>query len=135
MDVRNHRIAGSTFHTMKTTLLATLALLCIAIAAFAADATGKWTAEVPGRGGNQTLTFNLKAEGGTLTGTITTPRGENPIADGKVDGDTITFTQSFPGRDGGPPNKQTYTGKVGADSIEFSRDNGRGPVTFTAKKQ
>ena len=41
-------------------------------------------------------------------------------------GDTITFSRSTPGRDGGPPNKQTYTGKVGADTIEFTRDGGRG---------
>ena len=34
----------------------------------------------------------------------------------------------------GTPNKQTYTGKVGADAIEFTREGGRGPITFTAKK-
>lgn len=135
MEGRNPGIADFTFHSMKTTLLALMAILCISFVALAADASGKWTAEVPGRNGNQTITFDLKAEGGALTGTITTTRGATPIADGKVDGDTITFSQSFPGRDGGPPNKQTYTGKVGADNIEFTRDNGRGPITFTAKKQ
>ena len=37
-----------------------LALLscALAVAAFAADATGKWTAEMPGRGGN-TMTSDL----------------------------------------------------------------------------
>jgi opacity protein-like surface antigen len=118
---------------MKTTLLALLAMLCIAFAASAADATGKWTAEVPGRGGNQTLTFNLSASGNTLTGSITTARGDSPIEDGKVDGDTITFTQSIQGRDGNAV-KINYTGKVSADHIDFTRDAGRGPVTFTAKK-
>jgi hypothetical protein len=134
--VRNRRVAGFTFHTMKTTLLAMLALFCITFVASAADASGKWTAEVPGRNGNQTLTFNLTAAGGSLTGTITTARGDTPIAEGKVDGDTIMFVQEFPGRDGGPPNKQTYTGKVSADHIDFTRDGGRGaPIMFTAKKQ
>jgi hypothetical protein len=135
VNPRNHAVAGFTFHSMRTTLLATLALLCITFVASAADASGKWTAEVPGRNGNQTLTFNLTASGGSLTGTVTTARGDTPIAEGKVDGDTITFSQEFPGRDGGPAIKNTYTGKVSADHIDFTRDNGRGPVTFTAKKQ
>jgi hypothetical protein len=120
---------------MKATILAVLAMLCITFAASAADATGKWTGEVAGRNGNQPITFNLKAAGALLTGTITTAQGDAPIEEGKVNGDTITFSRSTPGRDGGPPNKQTYTGKVGADTIEFTRDGGRGPVTFTAKKQ
>ncbi len=120
---------------MKTTLLAVLALVCFTFVASAADATGKWTAEVPGRNGNQTMTFNLKAEGAAVTGSVTTARGDAPISDGKVDGDTITFVQMIPGRDGGAGIKITYTGKVSADSIEFSRDAGRGaPTTFTAKK-
>ncbi len=119
---------------MKTTLLALLAMLSVSFVAAAADATGKWSAEVPGRGGNQTITFNLKAEGGELTGTIATARGETPIEEGKVDGDQISFSQTVPGRDGAT-TKQTYKGKVSDDSIEFTREGGRGPITFTAKKQ
>jgi hypothetical protein len=119
---------------MKTTLLAVFALFCITFVASAADATGKWTAEVPGRGGNVTITITLKAAGSDLTGSITNPNGETPIAEGKVAGDTITFSTSTPGRDG-TPNKQTYTGKVGADKIDFTREGGRGPIMFTAKKQ
>ena len=134
MRLRNYTVYEVTINRMKATLLAILAMLCITFAASAADATGKWTAEVPGRGGNQTITFNLKADGTTLTGTITTMRGDAPIEEGKVSGDTITFSQSTPGRDGGPPIKQTYTGKVSADSIDFTRDGGRGPIMFTAKK-
>jgi len=110
-------------------------MLCITFAASAADASGKWSADIPGRGGNTTTTtFTFMVSGGTLTGTVNGGRGDTPIADGKVDGDTIIFTQTIAGRDG-TPNKLTYTGKVSADHIDFSRDNGRGPVTFTAKKQ
>jgi hypothetical protein len=126
-------VARDTFLRMRTFLLATLAMLCITFVASAADATGKWAGETPGRNGNQPITFNLKASGSTLTGTITTAQGETPISDGKVDGDTITFTQTIQGRDG-TPNKLTYTGKVSADSIELTREGGRGPVTITAKK-
>jgi hypothetical protein len=119
---------------MKTTLLAVLAMLCISFVASAADASGKWSGEVPGGRGNQPVSFTFKAAGAALTGTMTTARGDAAIDEGKVDGDKISFSISAPGRDGGAPNKQTYTGKVGADSIEFTREGGRGPVTFTVKK-
>jgi len=120
---------------MKTTLLALLAMLCITFAASAADVSGKWTAEIPGRGGNtQTTTFNLTQSGDAVTGNVTTPQGDRPIENGKIDGDTLSFSQSVQGRDGNSVTIK-YTGKVSADHIDFSRDAGRGnPVTFTAKK-
>ncbi len=120
---------------MKNTFLAMLALLTIAFVASAADVTGKWSGEITTGRGPQTINIELKQDGSSLTGAITGGRGgDRPIADGKVDGDTISFTVSAPGRDG-TPNVQKYTGKVNGDSIEFTRDGGRGPVTFTAKKQ
>jgi hypothetical protein len=118
---------------MKTSLLALLALFCISFVALAADATGTWKGEVPGGRGPVATTFTLAVSGSTLTGTVDNGRGAIMIADGKVEGDTISFTTTVAGRDG-TPNKLTYTGKVGADSIEFTREGGRGPVTFTAKK-
>lgn len=128
--------ARLTLQSMKTTLLATLALVTTAFVALAADATGTWKADVPGRNGTTETTFVLKVEGGAVTGSIDAGRGAAPIAEGKVDGDTITFVQEFPGRDGGPARKITYTGKVSGDHIDFTRDTGRGtPAMFTAKKQ
>jgi hypothetical protein len=119
---------------MKTTLLALMALLCFSFVAAAADPSGKWTAEVPGRGGNtQTNTFTFKVSGSTVEGSLTTQRGDTPIAEGKIDGDTLTFSVSRPGRDGNVM-KMTYTGKVKGDSIDFTVEGGRGPQTFTAKK-
>ncbi|MES1261768.1 MAG: hypothetical protein ABUS49_08530 [Acidobacteriota bacterium] len=118
---------------MKSTLLALMALLCFTFVAAAADVTGKWTAEVPGRGGNtQTNTLTFKESGAKLEGSIANQRGDTPITDGKVDGDTITFTvvRNF----GGNEMKMMYTGKVKGDSIDFSVEGGRGPQTFTAKK-
>ena len=105
-----------------------MALLCLSLAALAADVTGKWTAEVPGRGGTPaTNTFTFKAAGAKLEGSVTNQRGDTPIADGKVDGDKISFVTEG-------NVKTTFTGVVKGDTIEFTRDNGRGPVTFTAKK-
>ncbi len=120
---------------MKTTILAVLAMLALSFVALAADATGKWTGEIPGGRGNQPVTLNLKASGSTLTGTMSVgQQPEAPIEEGKVDGDKITFSRTQQGRDG-TPQKQTFTGKVAADSIEITREGGRGPVTFTVKKQ
>ncbi|MGI8745299.1 MAG: hypothetical protein ACR2NN_22545 [Bryobacteraceae bacterium] len=115
-----------------------LALLSslLAIAAFAADVSGKWMAEMPGRGGNtMKLTFDLKADGSALTGTVANPQGETAISDGKVDGDTITFTVTREMQ--GNTVKQNYTGKVAGDEIKFSvvREGGQGQAReFTAKR-
>ena len=110
---------------------ALLGLFCLN----AAERTGKYTAEVAGRGGNtMTQTFNLKAEGDTLTGTVTTPRGEMPIADGKVSGDTLSFTTTVKFQD--QEMKILYSGTVTGDSINFTRQReGAGQKQeFTAKK-
>ncbi len=118
---------------MKNSFLALLALLSLSAAAFAADVTGKWTAEVQGRGGVQTQTFNFKVDGAKLTGTVSTQMGELPIDEGKIDGDNISFQQSI--SMGGMDLTLKYTGVVKGDTIEMKRDAGRGPgVTFTAKK-
>ncbi len=119
---------------MKKTILALLATLTFAFTALAADVTGHWTGEITTGRGPQPFNLELKQAGGSLTGAVTGGRGGDiAISDGKVDGDTITFSTSAPGRDG-TPNVQKYTGKVKGDSIEFTREGGRGPVTFTVKK-
>lgn len=121
---------------MRRTLLAVLALLSLSIGAFAADATGKWTAEVTGRGGNtQTMTFTFKVDGAALTGSVANQMGEAPISDGKVDGDNISFKQvlSFGGND----ITLSYKGVVEGDKITMVREvAGRGgaPRPFIAKR-
>src|SRR5271165_2614565 len=86
----------------------------LALTALAADVTGKWTAQVPGRGGQtREATFNLKAEGHTLTGTISGPRGEMEISDGKIDGDQISFSQTL--EFNGNSMKFVYKGTVSGD--------------------
>ncbi len=105
---------------LSRSLSVAVCLTLVAIAAYAADVTGKWTAQVPGRGGQvREVTFNLKAEGDQLTGTVSGPRGDAPISDGKIDGDTISFTQvmNFNGNE----MKILYKGKVSGDEIKFTR--------------
>jgi hypothetical protein len=84
--------------TKKLLFVVTIALV-FAFAAMAADVTGKWTYEQPGRGGNpgRPTTVTLKADGSTLTGTVPAGGrggGGDPIAitDGKIDGNNVSFT-------------------------------------------
>ena len=53
----------------KKLLFLTTILLALSIGAMAADLTGKWVAEQPGRNGGapRQTTFNLKADGSKLT--------------------------------------------------------------------
>ena len=117
-------------------LLALLGVFCLVAAA--ADVTGKWTAEVPGRQGNtQTVTFNFKADGSNLSGTMATPRGEVQISDGKVDGNNISFNVVRKMQDNEITIK--YKGVVDGDSIKFAQtmnfNGNERTVEYTAKKQ
>ncbi|MFN7995782.1 MAG: hypothetical protein U0Q18_19380 [Bryobacteraceae bacterium] len=108
----------------------------LAVASFAADVNGKWLAQMQGRNGQtREVTFNLKADGNALTGSVTTPRGDVPISDGKVDGDQISFSQTM--QFGGNEVKLLYKGIVSGDEIKFtrSREGGEGRTQeFTAKR-
>lgn len=109
-------------------------MLALAMVCAAADVAGKWVAQIPGRDGQaRETTFEFKAAGAALTGTMS-GRGEPaPIADGKIDGDAISFTvtREF----GGNTIKWTFTGTVSGDEMKLKRAGGRGePVEFTAKR-
>ena len=104
--------------------------------AWAADVDGKWTAQVPGRGGQtRETTFTFKAEGEKLTGTMSGMQGDNPISDGKISGDEISFTVkvSFNGND----ITLLFKGKVSGDEIKMTRTRQGGDQPgqeFTAKR-
>jgi hypothetical protein len=77
------------------------------------------------------MTINLKADGNQLTGSVSGRRGDNPISDGKIDGDDISFNVDFQGNS----IKMIYTGKVAGDEIKFKREvEGRGSTEFIAKR-
>jgi hypothetical protein len=118
----------------KLTSLLTL-LLAFSLAAVAGDVPGKWTAKVPGRDGEmRDTTFNFKAEGTKLSGTMTGFQGrEMEISDGRIEGDDLSFSVTIPR--GGDPMKINYSGKVAGDEIQFKREGGPGPAReFTAKR-
>ncbi|MGD0682828.1 MAG: hypothetical protein ABR990_12350 [Terracidiphilus sp.] len=110
----------------RKALLAVLFLAFGSVTLLAADFNGKWTATVESPRGTQTLTFDFHVDGAKLTGTVTTPRGDMPISDGKIDGDNISFAQVM-NRDGNE-FKMTYTGKIDGDTIKFTRQAGDRPA-------
>jgi hypothetical protein len=105
---------------IKILLVGTVVLLALVAAAWAADVTGKWVAQVEGRQGTVENTFDFKVDGAKLTGTMTTPQGESEISEGKVEGDEISFVivRNF----GGNEIKLLYKGKVSGDEITFTRE-------------
>src|SRR5205823_7855976 len=93
------------------------ALLLIAFTLLsAADVTGKWKGAM--QTGNRELTFDLKADGAKLTGTVS-GLIEKPveIKDGKIQGDSVEFwvTSEYQGS----PVKLVYKGKASAAQIDF----------------
>jgi hypothetical protein len=120
----------------RIVVFATVLVFASLALAWAADVNGKWVAQVPGRGGQtRETTFNFKAEGEKLTGTVTGMQGEAPIADGTIKGDDISFTQTFEMQ--GNSIKVIYKGKVSGDEIKFTRMREGGtqpPAEFTAKR-
>ena len=125
---------------MRTVVLTSVALLLVlAFGAAAADVSGKWVAQVPGRQG-QTMeqTFTFKVDGANLTGTISSQRGDQQISEGKVSGNDITFVVVRKMQD--MEMKSLYKGTVAGNEIKFSmtmqggRGGDRPPTEFTAKR-
>ena len=114
-------------------LFSLIAALCLV--ASAADISGKWIAQVPGRDGQtRETTFMFKVSGDTLTGTMSGRQGmETPISEGKISGDSISFVVTM--ERGGNTMKFNYTGTISGNEIKMKRESGRGePREFTAKR-
>lgn len=129
----------------KKLLFVMTILLVASFALMAADASGKWTYEAPGRGGNpgRPVTITLKQDGTSLTGSVPsmgrggdTSRPPTEITDGKVDGNKVSFTvkREFNGN----TMVQKFEGTVDGDAmkLKITRDTQDGPTTseVTAKR-
>jgi len=128
----------------KKLLFVTTILLVVAFAAFAADVSGKWVYEQPGRGGGDPVkvTVTLKASGGSLSGDVSRPGRDGnmmstPITDGKVDGNNVTFKTSQ--QMGGNAITVDYSGTLSGDELKLKitrpgRDGNPMTTEFTAKR-
>ena len=78
---------------------------------------GTWNVVVKSPMGDQPSTLTLAADGATLTGTASAQGNTNPIANGKVDGDTVSWSNSIT-----TPFPMTleFSGKVDGDSLSGS---------------
>jgi hypothetical protein len=133
----------------KKLLSVTTILLVGALAAFAADATGKWTYEQAGRGGGAptSRTITLKADGAKLTGSVPgfgrgggDPPPPTEISNGKVDGDKISFQTKMTFGDNEFVIK--YEGVISGDEMKLTITRGAmggqdppPPTTVTAKRE
>lgn len=107
-----------------------MALLLLASVMAAADLAGKWTGEIPRRGGETaTGTFVFKVDGSSVTGTMTTPQGEVKLEDVKFSGDQLSFSTT------GGNAKILFKGTVSGDSIKMTREREGGQAReFTLKR-
>jgi hypothetical protein len=108
------------------------ALACIAAAA---DINGTWKATAEGPNGSMERTFVFKVDGSKVTGeTTSSMMGKSTIDDGKIDGDTVTFTITVKFQ--GNEMKLNYKGKVSGNEIHFTVENpaGGNTIEWNAKK-
>ncbi len=100
----------------------------------AADISGKWKADYTTPDGTaRSSNFEFKVDGSTVTGKLTSPRGDAELKDGKINGDEVTFMviRNFNGDD----VKINYKGKIAGDIIKFDVHFGdQGSFEMTAKR-
>jgi len=116
-------------------VLAVVALVvALGTAVRAADPSGRWSATFMSQVGEQAYTYEFVVKGTSLTGTAKgSLTGETKITDGKVDGDTFTFTENATYE--GMMITFTYKCKMtSADTIELSREIMGIAETATAKR-
>ena len=99
--------------------------------------TGTWRGEVDTRIGLQKYTFILKQDGNTITGKASVEAGdrtwERELSDGKVEGNTISFVETFAFRDN--EIRIEYTGEFDGNEIKFKRTVGDfGTEAFVAAR-
>lgn len=82
---------------MRQALLALVMTIGLSASAFAADVTGKWVGNVETPNGPIELTYEFKAEGETLTGTVGSAMGSLPLAKGKIAGAVLTYEITLEG--------------------------------------
>jgi hypothetical protein len=108
--------------------------LLFSLAAFAADITGTWSAEVQTDMGSGTPTFTFKQDGEKLTGTYSGQLGEAKLT-GTIKGDDVEW--SFEASPQGDKLVVKYAGKLdGSNKMKGTTDlGGLAKGTFTATKK
>lgn len=96
--------------------MSVLLLLASVSSALAADITGKWKGPMEGTGADVVL--DLKADGATVTGTVSDSEGKpRPITKGTLDGDKISLTVASEYQ--GNPITLLVTGTVSGETMNL----------------
>jgi len=117
------------------TLAVCTLMMAAAIPAAAADLNGSWLVKVETPNGVRETTYTFKVDGKTLTGKVTTQRGDTDIKDGKIDGDSFEFSVERPGRGGAAPTTSVYKGKISGDTITLSTTMQGNPVEMKGERK
>ncbi|MEX2138469.1 MAG: alpha/beta hydrolase-fold protein [Pirellulales bacterium] len=120
------------------TAITLVALVAFSLPAVAQEISGTWKAEFDTQRGLQKYTFVIKRDGKTLAGKASVEldgqKREVELKEGKIDGDTISFVETLNFQDN--ELRITYTGKVSADGIKFTRQVGDfGSTEAVAKRE
>lgn len=114
-----------------------LVALLLALGTFvahAADISGTWKGKFITPVGVNNYTYNFQVSGDALTGTTnSSDTGKSVVQNGKINGDTISFTE--PSKYNGNAVTVKYTGKIMGDSIKLTRTFADFPPdTFTIRR-
>jgi hypothetical protein len=113
---------------MKKTSLSIAMIFLFVLVCLAADLTGTYKGSVTFQDNKIDLTYNLKAEGEKLTGSITSEYGELPLTDGKISGTDFSYKIDI---GEGPMESK---GKFFGDSIVITSNFGDREVKNTFKR-
>ena len=119
---------------VRRTITVTPVLLSLAALLFAADVTGKWKGQI--ENSERDTIFTLKAEGSSVTGSMSDPEGqgkERPLK-GTIKGNDISFTVDSSWQ--GNPVKLLVKGTVAGDemNLEMSSEGGEWSTSLTVKR-
>jgi len=105
-----------------------LLIALFVVSASAADILGKWKATAAGPDGSMEIEFNFKNAGDKITGTSTSPMGEAPITDVKVEGDKVSFIVDV------GDFKIMHKGTISGDEMKLKVDIGDQTMEMTARR-
>jgi hypothetical protein len=126
--------AGEEIDMTKRVWALVLGIVLSAGWAYAADVDGRWTGSMTTPGGEVPVTFVFKAEGEKLTGAMIGMDGnEIPIADGKIEGDKISYSVTLDF--GGMPFQMLYQGVVTPAEITLDGSVFDMPFQLVVKKE
>jgi hypothetical protein len=109
-----------------------MGLMLVAAFASAADVDGKWTGTLSVTGQEVPVTYVFKADGATLTGTLSQGGPTIPIKNGKIDGNKISFLLEIQFQ--GNPMQVNYTGVVSPAEIKLTGEVQGQSFDYVVKK-